>query len=436
MTRTIYSLILYLLVPVVLVRLLARGLRNPAYWRRWGERFGWIAPTASGRVIWLHAVSVGEVRAAAPLARALLERYPDHLLLVTTMTPTGSDQVRALFGEQVMHGYVPYDLPSAVRRFLDRARPVVALIMETELWPNIFRECRARAIPVVVANARMSERSMRRYLRFRRFTASTLADVSVLAAQSPADAERLHLLGAPPAIVHTTGSIKFEIDLPASLREAADFLRGQWGRQRLVWIAASTHESEEEQVLAAYADLRRRIPRLLLVLVPRHPERFAAVARLVRKTGLPLARRSEQGGALDPAITVLLGDTMGELQLLYMAADVAFVGGSLVRGPGGHNLLEPAAAGIPVVFGPHMFNFEEVSRLTLEHGAGVQVRDAAGLAAAVAAYLEQAERRAGAGEAARRMVEENRGALDRMLALVRPALTAGAGRSVVAPGFS
>lgn len=416
-SRTIYSLLLYLLVPAVLVRLLARGWRNPAYWRRWGERFGRIAPLA-GRVIWLHAVSVGEVRAAAPLARALLERRPAHRLLVTTMTPTGSDQVRSLFGERVAHCYVPYDLPSAVRRFLDRAHPEAALIMEAELWPNLFAACRARGIAVMVENARMSERSLRRYRRLARFAAATLDDVSALAAQSEADAERLRQLGARPGTVHVTGSIKFEIDLAASLREAGEFLRGQWGRERSVWIAASTHEGEEAAVLAAFAELRRRIPKLLLVLVPRHPERFAAVARLVRKGGYRLARRSEQGGALDPATEVLLGDTMGELQLLYLAADVAFIGGSLVRGPGGHNLLEAAAAGLAVVFGPHMVNFEEASRLTLEHGAGVQVRDTAALTEAVGAYLAQAERRATAGEAAHRMVESHRGALARNLRLI------------------
>jgi 3-deoxy-D-manno-octulosonic-acid transferase len=422
-SRTIYTLLLYLLVPAVLLRLVARGWRNPAYWRRWGERFGRIAPL-EGRVIWLHAVSVGEVRAAAPLARALLERRPAHRLLVTTTTPTGSDQVRALFGERVAHCYVPYDLPSAVRRFLDRARPEAALIMEAELWPNLFAACRARGIALMVANARLSERSLHRYRRLARFAATTVGDVGALAAQSEADAGRLRQLGARPGTVHVTGSIKFEIDLPASLREAGEFLRGQWGRERSVWIAASTHEDEEEAVLAAYGALRRRIPRLLLVLVPRHPERFATVARLARKAGYRLARRSEQSGALDPAVEVLLGDTMGELQLLYLAADVAFIGGSLVRGPGGHNLLEAAAAGLPVVFGPHMFNFEEASRLALESGAGVQVRDSAELTEAVGGYLEQPERRAAAGEAARHMVENHRGALARNLRLIEGLLPA------------
>ncbi len=412
--RLIYSLFLYLLIPVALIRMLWRGARNRGYWHRWGERFGYIPRADHPRVLWLHAVSVGEVRAAVPIIRALLERHPDHRLLVTTMTPTGSDQVQQLFGGQVAHDYVPYDLPGAVRRFLDRARPRVALIMETELWPNLFAACRARGIPLLVANARMSQRSMRRYLRFARFTRATLADVSALAVQSEIEAGRFRRLGAPPDRVHVTGSIKFDLELPASLRESGEFLRDLWGRNRRVWIAASTHEGEDERVLAAFDALRERDPALLLVLVPRHPERFAAVARLARKGGRNVALRSAQHGALDSAVAVLVGDTMGELQRMYFASDVAFVGGSLVPA-GGHNLLEAAAAGVPTVFGPHMFNFEEIARLVLEAGAGAQVRSAAGLADAVRGYLEDASRRAAAGEVARRLIENHRGALDRTL---------------------
>ncbi len=420
MTRRIYSLLLYLLLPAALVRLLVRGLRNHGYWHRWGERFGFVTQFPQG-AIWIHAVSVGEVRATVPLVAALEQRFPGRRILMTTMTPTGSAQVRELFGIRVAHCYVPYDLPSAVRRFLVRTQPQLALIMETELWPNLFHFCAARSIPIVVANVRMSEKSMRRYQRFGTFTRATLAQVRIFAAQSEADAARLRVLGAAAQSVHVTGSMKFEINPPASLREQAQALRRQWGAQRPVWIAASTREGEDELVLEQFGFLRQRLPTLLLVLVPRHPERFATVARLCRRTGFGVELRSERQATLAPGVDILVGDTMGELPLFYAAADVAFVGGSLVP-TGGHNLLEPAAAGVAVVFGPNMFNFAEIARLTRERGAGTQVGNSDEMGRAIAAYLENANLRFNAGDAGRKMVEENRGALERTLALMDPLL--------------
>ena len=419
-TRKIYSLILYLLVPAVLVRLMLRGIRNPGYWRRWGERFGFV-PSLAQSPLWVHAVSVGEVRAAVPLVAALERLNPGRRILITTMTPTGSAQVRVLFSGRVEHCYVPYDLPSAVRRFLRRTRPRLAVIMETELWPNLFHLCDEADVPIVVANVRMSEKSMRRYQRFATFTRKTLEHVRIFAAQSEADATRLRSLGAKPDQVHVTGSMKFEINPPASLREQAEVLRRQWGTQRPVWIAASTREGEDEQVLEQFRLLKQQFPALLLVLVPRHPERFANVTKLCRRSGFDVALRSEQRGALEPGIDILVGDTMGELSLLYAASDVAFVGGSLVA-TGGHNLLEPAAAGVAVVFGPHTFNFAEIARLARERGAGVQVRDGAAMGLAVADFLENPNLRFNAGEAGRKMVEENRGALERTLVLIEPLL--------------
>lgn len=410
MPTIFYSLILYLLLPVVLLRLGLRGLRNPAYWRHWPERFGFIPRLPQTGAIWLHAVSVGETRAAVPLVRALMERYPQTLILITTMTPTGSAQVRALFGDQVAHCYVPYDLPGAVQRFLERTRPSLAIIMETELWPNLFRHCRARDIPLLVANVRMSEKSMARYRKFPHLTHSTLNQVNLFGVQSETDAARLRSLGAPVERVHVTGSIKFEMELSPGITAAAAELRKRYGSDRPVWLAASTREGEEQGVLSAYRALKERFPDLLLVLVPRHPERFASVARLCRSEGFAIALRSAQPPILDPATDILLGDSMGELPLFYAAADVAFVGGSLVNS-GGHNVLEASAAGVPVVFGPHMFNFADISRLTLERGAGLQVEDVAGLVSVVADYLADPARRQAAGAAGRRMVEENRGAL-------------------------
>ena len=407
-----YNWFLRLLFPYVLLRLLWRGLRIPDYWRRIPERFGFIDPLPTPRVIWIHAVSVGEVRAAVPLVRELSARYPDYPPLITTMTPTGSAQVRELFNGKLAHCYAPYDYPAAVRRFLDRTQPVMAIVMETELWPNIFHQCRARSIPVFVTNVRMSESSMRKYQRFASLARATLQQVRRFAVQSQADANRLLMLGAGPESVTVTGSIKFELNAGASLRESAEVLRIAWGQDRPVWLAASTHQGEEETVLAALAQLKqhKRFANMLLVLVPRHPERFAAVARLCRKHGFRVAQRSETPGALAADIEILVGDTMGELQLFYGAADVAFIGGSLVP-TGGHNLLEASAVGKPVVFGPHMFNFQEISQMTLERGAGVQIQAPSELAAAVSDFLGNANRRDSAGEAGRRMVEENRGAL-------------------------
>ncbi|MHB8623223.1 MAG: lipid IV(A) 3-deoxy-D-manno-octulosonic acid transferase [Sulfuricaulis sp.] len=431
--HAVYNWFLRLLLPYVLLRLAWRGLRNPDYWRRIPERFGFLtlypelsesrapkpASPAAPRLIWIHAVSVGEVRASVPLVRELTATYPEHSLLITTMTPTGSAQVTQLFHGRVAHAYVPYDYPSAVERFLERTKPALAIIMETELWPNIFHLCRARSIPVFVTNVRMSAMSMHKYQRFARLARATLRQVSRFAAQSTADAERLLALGADPQAVEITGSIKFELNAGASLREAAEVLRLAWGQDRPVWLAASTHEGEEEKVLTALVELKQqpRFANMLLVLVPRHPERFAAVARLCRKRGFRSALRSDTRGPVDPAVEILVGDTMGELQLFYAAADCAFIGGSLMP-IGGHNLLEACAVGKPVVFGPYMFNFQEISQMTLERGAGVLIHTSAQLAPAISDFLGNANRRDRAGEAGRKMVEENRGALEANMGLI------------------
>ena len=430
--RHLYTALLYLLTPFVLLRLCWRGWRAPAYWQHWGERFGCYSGLDLHAAIWIHAVSVGEVVAAEPLVRALRLAYPHAPLLVTTMTPTGSEQVRRLFQGEVQHVYVPYDLPVAVRRFLERARPRLALIMETELWPNLFHGCRTRNIPVIVANARLSDRSAAGYARFARLTRATLRDISVIAAQSAADAERFRgLMGSDPfdpsghsrldqrgltPLIQVTGSIKFDMRLPASLREQAAVLRRDLGVERPVWIAASTHEGEEEQVLEAFAQVRAQLANALLLLVPRHPERFARVAALCEKRGLSLVSRSSRLPCL-PDTAVFLGDSMGELPLFYAAADLAFIGGSLVP-TGGHNPLEAAALGVPLLFGPQMFNFSEISQLLLRENAALQVRDAQALADSVVLLLRDTERRHALGESGRRVVEANRGALERLMKII------------------
>jgi len=413
----LYSLLLPLLIPVVILHLLIRGLKNPDYFKRWGERFGFNKITPDSPVIWVHAVSVGEARAAVPLINELFNRYPDTQVLVTTMTPTGSTEVLRQLGDRVLHCYVPYDLSWSVNRFLNQLKPCLALTLETELWPNIFNGCNQRGIPIVVANARMSESSMRGYLRFEKLTRSTLEQVSLIAAQSRADARRLRRMGAPGEIISITGSIKFEIKLPASLREAAESLRRDFGSMRPVWIAASTHDDEEKKVLVAYRELRRKYPDLLLLLVPRHPERFLTVAKISRRDGFKTALRSELQGPVSEDTEVIVADSMGELLKLYTASDVAFVGGSLVP-VGGHNVLEACAVGLPVIFGPHMFNFDEISQLTLSKNAGIQVDSNHDLVAAVATYLDDANLRFETGEKGKKLVQQNRGALERTSELI------------------
>jgi 3-deoxy-D-manno-octulosonic-acid transferase len=417
----VWRILVYLLLPYAIGNLIWRGLRYPKYWHRWPERFGFVARLSGRRVLWVHAVSVGEVRSAAPLVAGLVERYPEHRIVVTTMTPTGSQQVRELFGERVSHCYVPYDFPVAVRRFFDRVRPEAAVIAETEFWPNIFEECGRRRIPLLLVNGRVSQASLRGYLRVPNIARAMLVNADVLCAQTRVDAQRLRNLGAPPHLVHVTGNLKFDVELPAQLLEEARALRGHWGRERPVLIAASTHAGEERKILEAFALLKRRYATLLLVLVPRHPERFQSVARLSRKRGFAVALRSRTPGALPAGTEVLVGDTMGELQRLYAAADVAFIGGSLVP-HGGQNLLEACAVDVPVVFGPHMFHFEEISAMALERGAARQVHDVRGLADAVALYFEQPALRRAAGRAAHTLVADNRGALVRTLAIVEEAL--------------
>ena len=332
--RIFYTFLLYLLSPLVLLRLAWRGLRAPDYWRRWPERFGSVAPALGKQVIWIHAVSVGEVQAAEPVVRALLEHHPDYSLLITTVTPTGSARVRSLFGQEVAHVYAPYDLPGSVKRFFDRVRPQLAIVMETELWPNLFHRCRQGGVPLLLVNARLSARSEKGYGRVPGLVSVTLSAVTEIVAQGEVDAARFARLGADPARITVTGNLKFEQRVQPSLLERAEVLRRDWGVARPVWIAASTHEGEDELLLDVFADLRKQFPDCLLVITPRHPERFETVAALCLQRGYQTVLRSEHT-ACTPETAVYMADTMGELPLLYAASDVAFVGGSLVR-HGGH----------------------------------------------------------------------------------------------------
>nr|WP_315435165.1 lipid IV(A) 3-deoxy-D-manno-octulosonic acid transferase [uncultured Pseudomonas sp.] len=416
MNRTLYTALFYLGLPLVAIRLWLRARKAPAYAKRIGERFTYGMPTLQPGGIWVHAVSVGESIAAAPMIRALLERYPTLPITVTCMTPTGSERIQALFANEprIQHCYLPYDLPCAAARFLDRVQPRLAVIMETELWPNHIHQCAKRGIPVALANGRLSQRSAKGYGRFSKLTAPMLAEMSLLAVQTEAEAQRFRDLGARSETVEVTGSIKFDLTIDPQLLQRAAELRSQWQAQdRPVWIAASTHEGEDEVVLDAHRRLLGRHPDALLILVPRHPERFNSVFDLCQREGFATVRRST-GANVDAQTSVLLGDTMGELLFLYALADSAFVGGSLVPN-GGHNLLEPAALAKPVLSGPHLFNFLDIAAQLREAGALAEVDDAEGLAVEVQRLFElprDAQRMAEAGLA---VMRRNQGALQRLL---------------------
>jgi len=416
MARLIYTLVFYLMLPAILLRLMYRAWRAPAYARRWRERFGWFDWQAPQGGLWVHAVSVGETIAAVPLIRALQQTYPNLPILVTTMTPTGSERVRALLGDSVQHVYAPYDLPGAIQRFLRKVRPCALVIMETELWPNTLHYCRRHKVPVILANARLSERSARGYGRVGALARPMLQDLSLIAAQSEADAGRFRDLGVMAERVQVTGSIKYDMEPRADQLAEGRQLKERLG-ERFVWVAASTHEGEDEQVLEAHQALRRRFPSALLVLVPRHPERFDSVYEKVRAQGLRAQRRSS--GTLPDATTdVWVGDTMGEMMLFFAAADAAFVGGSLVE-RGGHNPLEPAALALPTLMGPHVFNFQDVcNQLSAAEGL-IYVGSGENLGARLIELAEDDLLREQIGAAGLAVVKRNQGALGRLLELVR-----------------
>ena len=417
--RHLYSLLVYVLRPIALSVVLWRGLRNRAYWEGLGERFGLGSPS-SARTIWLHAVSLGEVTAAAPLIRRLRTRYPDIPLVLTTATPTGRARARALFGDTLAVQYLPYDAPGSMQRFLSRRRPRLAIIMETELWPNLFNQCRRLGIPIVLANARLSAKSVRRYRRLGGLFREVLSGDTIVAAQSAEDAERFIAIGAERSRTRVVGNLKFDIVIDDAIIERGCDLRAACWDSRPVWIAGSTHAGEEECTLTAHAGLQADVPGALLLLVPRHPARFQAVADLLGRRNLRFERRSS-GNAVQADTQVLLGDTVGELAALYASADVAFVGGSLVP-IGGHNLLEPAALGIPVITGPYHSNAREIAQLLLSAGGALQVADAVELTEVLKELLTDPAFRQRVGSSGRHVVDMNRGALQRLFEVIEPLL--------------
>jgi 3-deoxy-D-manno-octulosonic-acid transferase len=424
--RVIYTFIFYLLLPFILLRLLWRSMAAPAYAKRWSERFGFVPALTTGKkVVWLHAVSVGEFLAVLPLIRRLQadERLQ---LVITTTTPTGSERVRATLGESVFHVYAPYDLPDALARFLKRVKPSLYLVMETELWPNTLAACAQNNIPSILINGRLSEKSACGYARFGALTKPMLQHLSCAAIQNSIDATRFVTLGLPDDKVIVTGNIKFDLTLSDDLRAQAAMLKKQLSNngQRLVLIAASTHQGEDEIILDAFTQVRASSSEpartAVLVLVPRHPERFERVGQLCVNRGFSVARRSEH--SWDNVNDILLGNTMGELMLMFGASDIAFVGGSLVPN-GGHNFIEPAAWGLPLISGEHLFNFAEVARLLTEAGALTTVNSVQSLTHECIRLLENQSLRIESGTAALRVALDNRGALDKTLVVVADYLT-------------
>ena len=416
----LYSLLWWCLLPFVVVRLLWRSRREPGYLQHLAERFAFYSVQPSASLIWVHAVSVGETRAAEPLLRGLLSRYPDHKILLTHMTPTGRAAGKALFGNEprLIQAYLPYDTLSMMARFVKHFRPRLCVLMETEVWPALIQACEAADVPVALVNARLSERSLRRGHRFAGLLGRAAGQLSLVAAQSDADAQRLRMMGVRD--VQITGNLKFDVTVPAAMIAAGESLRQQIGN-RPVLLCASTREGEEALLLSGY--MKATLPSdLLLMIVPRHPQRFAEVAKLFEDQGLRVVCKSQLRGAAVPADTqLLIGDTMGEMFGYYAACDLAFIGGSLLP-TGGQNLIEACACGKPVLLGPHTYNFAQASEEAITQGAAIRVYDAVQIFKIACELLIDRERLQDMSQAARHFAETEGGATHNTLELLMPSL--------------
>ena len=429
MPRLLYSALLYILLPFTAIKLLWRGLRQPAYLNHWSERYGFYSIPVSQPIIWLHCVSVGETRAAKPLIEALLEQYPAHQILLTHATPTGRETGEQLFPTgkypRISRCYLPYDTPDAVKRFLKHFQPALGLLMETELWFNLIASCKAQAIPLLLVNARLSERSARGYAKIGKLSAQGLENLSAIAAQTEQDATRLSILLGKASKVAVMGNLKFDVNPPAEEAERGRYLRGLLGFKRPVFLAASTRDGEEALILEAIAS--SGIANLLTVIVPRHPQRFDEVATLLSKYNIPFCRRSEfsmgtVAGDI-PNCSVILGDSMGEMFTYYAACDVAFIGGSLLP-LGGQNLIEASAMGKPVLIGPHTFNFSDASEIAVQAGAAIRVNNPQELAEKLSALMNDAEARKVMNDAAIAFSKSASGATQRLMDLIEKYLPA------------
>lgn len=368
----LYTLTITLLTPFILLRLYWKGIKAPAYRQRWQERLAIYKQPYPKHSIWFHAVSVGETEAIFPLIKQVQAEHPEIPILVTTTTTTGSNRVQTVLGDSVSHVYLPYDLPFIQRKFFQHFQPKIALIMEKEIWPNLFSECEKRQIPLLIINARLSTNSAKNYKKIPTLVSRSLHNVSNILSQTEEDRQNFISIGAPENKTDVLGNLKFDITMTKELIAQGHKLKTTLFAKRFVWIAASTHKGEEEIILNCYQTLKKEIPELLLILVPRHPERFLAVKALVEANKLNVSMRSSQQSC-PIATDIYIADTLGELKMLYAAADISFVGGSFVP-IGGHNILESLAANTPCLFGPYMLNFKEISHQVLAQQASIQCK--------------------------------------------------------------
>lgn len=406
-------------MPILLMRLWVRSRTYPAYGQRLLERLGYVRQfSTQDQCIWFHAVSLGESLTAIPLIKKAIEHYPNRQIVVTNMTPTGSEQIRKAFTpEQVYNCYLPYDVPHLMRRFFCRIKPTVAILLETELWPNVLSQCKKRRIPVLLTNARLSARSAKGYAYFGSVMRKMLSQLSYVAAQAQADGDRFLKLGLDQEKLRITGSVKFDLDISENIIQKGKQLREQLGVNRPVWIAASTHEGEEEYILKTHQQLLEKFPQALLVLVPRHPDRFEKVAQLIKQEKFSSARRSV-GDEIDAQTQVYLGDTLGEMLVYFAASDIAFMGGSFVS-TGGHNMLEPAALSKPVLSGPHVFNFAQIAAQLEQAGALEIVDSSEMLTQKLSELFHQPDLAQKMGVHGLEVLNANRGAADKQFDLIK-----------------
>ncbi len=416
----LYSIATFLLTPVVLFRLASRGIKAPAYFRRWKERFGVFPSPNFKKSILIHAVSVGEVNAAIPLIKALMETYKEHDFVITTVTPTGSDRVQQIFGNSVFHLYLPYDLSGAVKRFLRKIKPDLAVVMETEIWPNLFRFCKKRNIPIVVANARLSELSLKGYKWVQSLATMAVNNTKFVAAQTQTDADRMIRLGCDADKIYVVGSLKFDIIIEQDILEKGQAIHKHVAQNHLIWIAASTHQEDELELLEAYTYLKKKHPSLLLIIVPRHPERFQVTAQACIQKGFNTQLRSKCG-LYDIDADIFIVDTMGEMLEFYAASDIAFVGGSIAN-IGGHNVLEAAVFKLPVLVGPNTHNFAEITQLLHNCGGSYLVKNSDDIIRHMEELIQNPQQRKKMGLAALKLVEENRGAVALTMKLIANAM--------------
>ncbi|MBN2690037.1 MAG: lipid IV(A) 3-deoxy-D-manno-octulosonic acid transferase [Gammaproteobacteria bacterium] len=418
MLRSIYSLAIYLAMPFIVLRLLLKSLKNPAYRQRMKERFACITHKINtNKNIWIHAVSLGESIAAIPLIKEIKKHFPQCAITVTCMTPTGSQKIKQVFGNNVHHYYAPYDAPILIKKFLKKIRPQLLIIMETELWPNILHYSKKYGTKIILANARLSPKSTGGYAKISSFTKEMLNNIDLIAAQTKEDQLRFIQLGAKENNTQNMGNIKFDLTIPENLATKSQALRQKWGEKRKVFIAGSTHQGEDEQIIAAYKIVKQQIPNLLLLLVPRHPERFSTTKELCNNNDLKIISYANKE-ACNVDTDVILGDIVGELLLLYGASDIAFVGGSLVP-TGGHNLLEPAAIGIPVISGPNLFNFTEIKNLLLKNQALSLVNNPHELANVVINLFNDQELYDLRIRQAQKVLKQNRGAIKKLITIIK-----------------